>query len=30
MKAVENVGFFNGDEYHKRYIRLQISDQSEL
>ena len=30
MKAVENIGVFNTKEFHKRYIRLTLSDQSEL
>lgn len=24
MKAVENIGFFNGDIYHKRYLMLNF------
>ena len=30
MKAVENVGFFNASEYHKRFIRLEFGGKGEL
>ena len=30
MKAVENIGFFNASEYHKRFVRLDYGTKSEL